>query len=253
MKLIKLFICEEKDKNVNFSSIELFWSCANIIDDFKQRKRKINENQKLYFIKNVIEKEIEIEKYCDDLYINLFSYLIEINTNSNIDIRKSILNNFTEIFVSKMKSINKDIYLKIIKDIFFKIFEINSSNYITDNKNSENEKILEISLLCIMKIMKEYLNENEKQNEIIYKKYLNKIIEIIPCGTKLLITDILKSLVEIKTSKNSNIPLIQTKNEAYFQILSLINIYLKSPNFLLDKNFKVPIYRLFKSILSYLC
>ena len=252
MKLIKLFICEEKDKNVNFSSIELFWSCANIIDDFKQGKRKINENQKLYFIKNMIEKEIEIEKYCDDLYINLFSYLIEINTNSNIDIRKSILNNFTEIFVIKMKSINKDIYLKIIKDIFFKIFEINSSNYITDNKNSENEKILEISLLCIMKIMKEYLNENEKQNEIIYKKYLNKIIEIIPCGTKLLITDILKSLVEIKTSKNSNIPLIQTKNEAYFQILSLINIYLKSPNFLLDKNFKVPIYRLFKSILSYL-
>ena len=249
MKLLKLFICEEKDKNINFSSIELFWSCAKIIDDYKQEKKVINDNEKLYFINSKKEKEIKI--FCEDLFINLFSYLIEINTISNIDIRKSELNIFTEIFVSKMNSLSKDNCLKIIIDIFFKTFVTNSDKYISDNKNMETEKIVEISLLCIIKIIKEYLNENEKEYDI-YELYINKIIELIPFCSNLLITDILKSLVEIKTSKNSNIPLIETKIENFFKILSLISSYLKGKNFSLDKNNKSKIYRLFKSILSYL-
>ena len=249
MKLLKLFICEEKDKNINFSSIELFWSCANIIDDYLKEKKFINENQKLYFINFIKEKEIKV--YCEELYLKLFSYLTEINTSNNIEIKKTALNIFTEIFVSKMNIISKDNCLKIIYEIFFQTFSINSDKYLSDNKNYENEKILEISLLCIIKIIKEYLNQNEIQVDI-FEIYLNKIIKIIPFCSNILIIDILKSLVEIKASNNLNTSLVETKIEAYFIILSLIKSYLKNPNFFLDNKFKSIMYRLFSSILSYL-
>ena len=255
MKLLKLFISEEKenDKNMIFSSVELFWSCANIIEDYKQGKRKLNETQKLYFIKTVEKKEeFKLENYCEDLYINLFSYLVEINSNSSTDTRKSVLNIFTEIFVSKMKTINKENCLNIINNIFLKAYEMNCDKYVADNKNIELEKIVQISLLCIIKIAKEYINDNEKLNEIIYEKYLNKIIEMIPFGSNLLNTDILKSLIELKISKSSNVPIISTKKDAYFKILSLIDNYFNNPNFALNKIFRVQTYRFFTSILSYI-
>ena len=46
---MKVFICQEKDKNISFSSVELFWSCAKIIDDYKQEKKVLKDNQKLFF------------------------------------------------------------------------------------------------------------------------------------------------------------------------------------------------------------
>ena len=251
MKLLKLFICQEKDKNINFSSIELFWSCANIIDDYKQEKRILKDNQKLFF--NNIMKGRDIKVYCDDLYYDLFSYLKEINDTNNIDVRKSILNILTEIFISKLSYIGEDNCSKIIKEIFLKAFELNSDKYISDNKNEELEKMLEFSLFSIIKIIKEYLNNNEKQIWL-YEKYLNKIIEIIPVGSNLLISEILKSLIDIKISKNSNIPLIKTKTDTCYQILSLIIAYFKNVhfNFIFDINKKPQIYRLFRSILSFM-
>ena len=249
MKILKLFISQEKDNNINFSSVELFWSCANIIDDYKQERRILKDNQKLFFNNVINGREIKI--YCDDLYYDLFSYLNEINNTSNIDVKKSILNILTEIFISKMAYINDNNCSKIIKDIFFKIFELNSDKYISDNKNEQLEKNLEISLFSIIKIVKEYLNIKEKQVWV-FEKYLNKVIEIIPVGSNILISEILKSLIDIKISKNSNIPIIKTKNDICYQILSLIIRYLKSPNFILDANYKPSIYRLFRSILSFM-
>ena len=249
MKILKLFICQEKDKNISFSSVELFWSCAKIIDDYKLEKKVLKDNQKLFF-NNIINGR-EIKKYCDDLYFDFFSYLNEINNTTNIDVKKSILNILTEIFISKIAYINDDTCSKIIKDIFFKSFESSCSNYISNNKNEQLEKNLEISLFSIIKIIKEYLNSKEKQVWA-FEKYLNKIIEIIPVGSNILISEILKSLIDIKISKNSNIPIIKTKNDISYQILSLIILYLKSPNFILDMNIKPSIYRLFRSILSFI-
>ena len=195
----------------------------------------------------------DIKVYCDDLYYDLFSYLKEINDTNNIDVRKSILNILTEIFISKLSYIGEDNCSKIIKEIFLKTFELNSDKYISDNKNEELEKMLEFSLFSIIKIIKEYLNNNEKQIWL-YEKYLNKIIEIIPVGSNLLISEILKSLIDIKISKNSNIPLIKTKTDTCYQILSLIIAYFKNVhfNFIFDINKKPQIYRLFRSILSFM-
>ena len=40
MKLLQQYIFNKNDKNISYSSVELFWSCANLIDDYKQGKKK---------------------------------------------------------------------------------------------------------------------------------------------------------------------------------------------------------------------
>ena len=249
MKLLQLFISDEHDKNTSFSAVELFWSCANIIDDFKLEKRKINEKDKPKF--DELLKNKEIKNYCDEIYYKLFSYLISINNDTRLEVRKSGLNVFTEIFVSKMSSINSDECLKIINDIFFKIFSSNIDKYISNKKDNEQEQALEITLFDIIKILKEYFKVNENENEL-FDNYLKKIIEIIPKGSILLNTDILKTTLEIKTSKNENMPIIATKLDVYFKILSLMKDYIKSLELFEFESNKVSTYKLFSSILNYL-
>ena len=249
MELLQLFLNDKDDKNTCFSSVELFWSCANIIDDFKQEKRKINEKEKLIYDSLLKGKEIKI--YCDEIYNKLFSYLISINNDKRLDVRKSGLNVFTEIFVSKMNSIKSDDSLKIINDIFFKVFSSNADKYISNNSDIEQEQTLQISLFNIIKIFKEYFNENQNQNEL-FDNYLKKIMEIIPKASTPLNTDILKSILEIKPSKNENMPMIASKFDIFFKILLLIRDYIKSPIFTISQFNKVPTYKLFNSIINYL-
>jgi len=249
MKLLQLFIFDENDRNTCFSAVELFWSCANIIDDFKQGKRNISQKEQDIF--NDLLKGKEIKVYCDEIYYKLFSYLISINDDKRIDVRKSGLNVFTEIFVSKMNGISPDNSLKIINEIFFKVFSINADKFISNNKDMETEQTLQSSMLDIIKILKEFFNENEKEKDL-FNNYLNKIMEIIPVGSTPLNTEILKSILEIKTNKIENMPKIATKLDIYFKIILLMRDYIKSPNFSISQFNKVPTYKLFGSILSYL-
>ena len=249
MKLLQTFILSKKDKNICFCSVELFWPCANIIDDFKQKKRVMEENEKPLFDKFLKGKELNI--YCDELFNKLFSYLLSINEDERIDVRKSGLNVFTEIFVNKMNNINLDINLKIINDVFFKIFSNNADKFIKDNKNYALERAIQISLLSIQKILKELYNEKEGENKI-FENYLNKVMEIIPYGTPYLNNDILKSILEIKINKNENVSMIAKKLDLYFKILLLLNDYIKSPNFVYSQFNKVPAYKLFNAILSFI-
>ena len=243
MKLLKLFISNQKDKNISFSSVELFWSCANLIDDYKQGRRDAENKEKSIYDKLLKGKELDI--YCDDLYSKLFSYLILINEDERIDVRKSGLNVFTEIFISKMSTIKSDARLKIIKETFFRIFSSNTDKFITDNKSKEKEQTLQISLINYLKILKNYFNETEENK--IFEDYLNKIMEVIPFGSPILNTEILKSILEIKLNKNEN-----KKLDIYFKLLLLINDFIKGPNFIISQFNKVPAYRLFNSILSFI-
>ena len=249
MKILHFFISNKSDKNISFSSVELFWSCANIIDGYKQGKRIIKKKQKPIF--ESLLKEKELKPYCDELYIKLFSNLISINKDERIEVRKSGLNVFTEIFVSKMNSIDSENRVKIVNDIFFKAFALNAEKFVADNKNNELEQTLQSSLLDIIKILKEFLKENEEETKI-FDNYLNKIIEIIPFGSTILNTDILKSIIEIKLNKNENVPMIITKIEIFFKILSLLNDFIKSPNFTVTQFNKVSSYKLFGAILNYI-
>ena len=249
MNLLQVFISNKKDKNISFSSVELFWSCANLIDDFKQGKRVMEDKEKPLLEKLIKGKEIKL--YCDELYEKLFSYLININDDERLDVRKSGLNVFTEIFVSKMSNIAQETRLKIINEIFFKIFCANTDKFILDSKNNELEQALQISLLDILKILKEFFNINEGENKI-FEDFLNKLTEIIPIASPLLNTDVLKSILEIKLNKNENTSMIVKKLDMYFKIIALINEYIKGSNFVISQFNKVPAYKLFNSILLFI-
>ena len=247
MELLKTFVFNENEK---FSSaIELFWSCADIIDDFKQEKRKIKENEKNIY--NDLLKGKEINLYCDEVFTKLFSHLISINKDKRIEIRKKGADVFTEIFVSKMKVINPESNLKIINDIFYEMFSSNADKYRSNNSNTDLEQNLQNSIINFIKILKEFYKENESENEL-FDKYVNKIIEIIPVGSSHLNTDILKSIGEVKAKKDKNMPMITTKLDTYFKILSIIKDYIKSPNFSNSQLDKESTFKLYNGILSYL-
>jgi hypothetical protein len=249
MKLLQIFIFDEKNTNISISAIELFWSCADLIDDIKQGKKLVTDKQKILF--NSLLKDKEIKVYCDELYYKLFSYLIGISKDSRVDVKKSGINIFTDIFVSKMKNINYDILLKILNDIFFKVFSSNTEKFISDKNNQEFEQTLEISLLDMIKILKELFLQNIGDNKI-FENYLNKIIEIIPKGSVSLISDIIKSILDIKINKNEKKLKLYDKLDIYFKILKLTNEFIKGPNFTISKFNKEPAYNLFNNILSFL-
>jgi len=247
MELIKTFVFNENEKCS--SAIELFWSCANIIDDFKQEKRKVKESEKTIY--NDLLKGKEINLYCDEVFIKLFSHLISINKDKRIEVRKKGANTFTEIFVSKMKVINPENDLKIINDIFYEEFSSNADKYISNNSDTDLEQTLQNSIINIIKILKEFFKENENENEL-FDKFVNKILEIIPVGSSRLITDILKSIVEVKAKKDKNMPMITTKLDVYFKILLIIKDYIKSPNFTNSHLNKDSTFKLYNGILTFL-
>jgi hypothetical protein len=150
-----------------------------------------------------------------------------------------------------MSNIGQETRLKIINEIFFKIFCANTDKFISDSKNNELEQALQISLLDILKILKEFFNINEGQNRI-FEDFLNKLTEIIPIASPLLNTDVLKSILEIKLNKNENTSMIVKKLDMYFKIIALINEYIKGENFVISQFNKVPAYKLFNSILLFI-
>ena len=247
MELLKTFIFNENEKCS--SAIELFWSCANIIDDFKQERRKIKENEKTIY--NDLLKGKEINIYCDEVFFKLFSHLISINKDKRIEVRKNGINVFTEIFVSKMKVINPENDLKIINDIFYEVFSSNADKYISNNSDKDLEQTLQNSIINIITILKEFFKENESENEL-FDKFVNKIIKIIPVGSSYLITDILNSIAEIKTKKDKNMSMITTKLDIYFKILLIIKDYIKSPEFTNSQLNKESKFKLYNGILAYL-
>ena len=134
--LLGSFISYQKDRNICFNSIELFWSCANIVEKYHQKKIVINESQLKIFEELLKEEKIgNFDIFYNGLYYKIFSQLLRINSDFRNDIRRSAIKVFTEIFTSKINSIEYDNCYKIINDIFFNTFIINSKKYIDSEKN----------------------------------------------------------------------------------------------------------------------
>ena len=83
-----------------------------------------------------------------------------------------------------------------------------------------------------------------------YEDYLNKVIEIIPYGSPTLNTKIIKSIQEVKFKNEENVPLIITKMDLYFKLITAINNYIKSPNCPQSQVNRDNIYNLFNTLLS---
>jgi hypothetical protein len=137
--LLGIFISYQKDRNICFNSIELFWSCTNIVEKYHKGKIIIDESQQNIFEEILKEQKIEnFNVFYNGLYYKIFSQLLRINTDFRNDIRRSAIKVFTDIFVSKMTNIEKENCFKIMNDIFYNTYVTNSQKYIENEKNSTN-------------------------------------------------------------------------------------------------------------------
>ena len=247
--LLGTFISYQKDRNICFNSIELFWSCTNIVEKYHKGKIIINESQQKLFETILKEQKIDnFDIFYNGLYYKIFSQLLRINSDFRNDIRRSAIKVFTEIFVSKINNIEYENCFKIINDIFFNTFVTNSQKYIDNEKNkiineddlkkekeNEIEQTLHASLLSIIKILKSYCSseqKNENENiEKIFTSFLKKLYNIIPYGTITLNTDILHGVSEIKNTQFNNKFILPTKLDIYFEIMNKTKEYINSPRF----------------------
>ena len=254
--LLGTFISYQKDRNICFNSIELFWPCSNIVEKYHKGKIIINELQQKIYEELLKEQKIEnFDNFYNGLYYKIFSQLLRINSDLRNDIRRSSIKVFTEIFVSKINSIENDNCYKIINDIFFNIFIINSQKYIENEKNktikeeditnniinkeNELEQTFHASLLSIIKIFKSYCSseqnqENEKKNENIEKiltLFLKKLGEIIPFGTIDLNIDIMHGLSELKNTQTNNKLILPLKLDIFFEIIDRTKEFIDSQRF----------------------
>ena len=279
LTLLYSFISYHKDRNICFNSIELFWSCANIVEKYHKGKVIIDISQQKIFDDLLKEQKFEnFDIFYNMLYYKIFSQLLQINYDLRNDIRRSGIKVFTEIFVSKINSIENENCFKIINDIFFKIFEINSGKYIekerdrvfkdeeinnniiaSSNKENDLEQTLHASLLSVIKILKSFCNSNqnkEQQNneniEKLFTSFLKKLGEIIPFGTTSLNTDILHGLSEIKNTQNNNKFILATKLDFFFEIMNKTNEFINSPRYKISLYNKMLSRRFLNGILTIL-
>ena len=275
--LLGIFITYQKDKNICFNSIELFWSCANIVEKFHQGKIVINDLQKKIFEELLKEEKSEsFAIFYSGLYYKIFSQLLRINSDFRYDIRKNGINIFTEIFVSKISTIEYENSFKIINDIFFNIFITNSKKYIdkekifsTKNKEENNQKniiqkkdkeleqTLHASLLSMIKIFKSFTSDIEIKSEInslenIYTSFLKKIVDIIPFGTISLNSDILHGLSELKNIKSNNKYLLPSKLNIFFEMMDKFNEFIHSGRFILTPYNKMICLKMINNLITLL-
>ena len=269
--LLGIFISYQKDKNICFNSIELFWSCANIVEKSHKGKIVINDFQKKIFEELLKEEKSDnFDLFYSGLYYKIFSQLLRINSDFRYDIRKNGINIFTEIFVSKISTIEYKNYFQIITDIFFNIFVINSKKYIDKEKaisfnekevanqikDNELEQTLHASLLSMIKILKSFtnINLNEKTDmnslENIFISFLKKLLEIIPYGTISLNSDILHGLSEIKNIKNNNIFLLPSKIDIFFEIMNKFKEFVNSERFKLTQFNKMQCIKMMNNLIN---
>ena len=273
--LLGIFISYQKDKNICFNSIELFWNCANIVEKFHKGKIDINENQKKIYEELLKEEKTEnFDIFYNGLYYKIFSQLLRINSDFRYDIRKNGINIFTEIFISKMKVIGYEKCFGIINDIFFNIFSINSKKYIekeksftekikqdesqinkTPKKDKDLEQTLHSSLLSMIKIIKSFPNNIEIKSEVnqlenIFTLFLKKIIDIIPFGRISLNSDIIHGLSEMKNIKTNNIYLLPSKLDIFFEIMDKFNGFFHSGRFKLTPYNKMKCLKLLNNLIT---
>ena len=80
--LLGIFISYKKDNNICFNSIELFWSCANIVEKFHKGKIIIKDFQKSIFEDLLKEEKFEnFDTFYSGLYYKIFSQLLVINSD----------------------------------------------------------------------------------------------------------------------------------------------------------------------------
>ena len=238
LSLLGTFALYENDSNICFSAIELFWSCANLTENFQKKKIELTQYQKEVLEEcNSTDKSKEI--FFNEIWKHIFFKLTNINLDERSEVKKSGINVFTDIFISKIDNISFENRIFIINEIFIKMFRTNSNKYIECVKNKKEkaeekkwEETATWTLLAIAKVIKAFINNSpyEQVNQCdIYQSYMTICKEMISTSSPQVIIQILKSINEVKIDTTHN--MLIEKIDLYWKLIDEVKIYLSSEFF----------------------
>ena len=236
LSLLGSFALYDSNRNTCFNAIDLFWSCADITENFQCGKIKLTEVQKEIF-EDLKKNQQSPDLLFQEIWRQIFFKLTNINSDFRADVRKSGINVFTDIFITKYHNISHSYKKVIINEIFFKVFTTNLNIYkekmnLKDIDNEWEENAI-ISLFSIVKIIKVFVNDNEQsldEKKVIFKSLVENIILVLPISSPEFIVEILKSILDI-----------QLKDYSYFIIndIDLFWNYINSiTNYLMSENYQ---------------
>ena len=157
--ILESFSLSKENDNICYSAIALFWSCANLLENFQTKKNPLPDTSDNFF---------------NSEWLSLFNTLLHLNKDSRFDVRKSGINLFSQFFVAKIStlSIISTLPFEILTSIFFKILTINNQTYVAQQTQiKEYEDTLVITLQAIEKVVKCFFtnNTNEKTEQIYFE------------------------------------------------------------------------------------
>ena len=119
LSLLGSFALYDNNRNTCFNAIDLFWSCADITENFQCGKIKLTEVQKEIF-EDLKKNQQSPDLLFQEIWRQIFFKLTNINSDFRADVRKSGINVFTDIFITKYHNISHSYKKVIINEIFLK-------------------------------------------------------------------------------------------------------------------------------------
>ena len=186
----------------------LFWQCANKCEDYQKGKEVVSQKvMELFEGKIKFNTDEEKNEFFSKIWKDIFYKLININNDERIEIRKSGINAFSQIYVAKIKSMNslvdqnKKISAEIIYELFYEIINKNTKNYLNNSEKYEDTVVL--ILQSIGKIIKFFLEENKrneyfKENNKIFMVFIDKCLDLMKKNFLLISSNILKTIVDLE-------------------------------------------------------
>ena len=259
LDILEKFTLQLENKNISYSSLSLFWQCADIIEKYQKDKKEIT-GLELECLNEKFKKDGNKTKFYEDLWKKIFQKLVIINKDKRFDIKKSGINLFSQFFVAKIKTINQinNLSSDIINEVFFNIFKINIEEYLSDNSSSINntetekneiesenentmnnnngEEIILFSLQNLGKILKSLFEENKLNKNINDKAQLDMIKKISPLYHELIAkknsteiaNNILKNLYEFDSGDKN---FFQENRQIFWEIIEQLTNYVSDKNF----------------------
>ena len=260
LDILEKFTLQSENKNISYSSLSLFWQCADIIEKYQRDKKEL-AGFELDCLNEKFKKEENKKKFYEDLWKKLFKKLVIINKDKRFDIKKSGNNLFSQFFVAKIKTINQinNLSNDIINEVFLNIFKSNIEEYLSDNSsnninNTEQEKneiesenkidnsnnngedIVLFSLLNLGKILKSQFEENKINKNTNNKLQLDMINKISPLYLEVITkknspeisNNILKNLYEFDSGDKN---FFQDNRQIFWEIIENLANYIGDKNF----------------------
>lgn len=242
LSLLGTFALYENDSNICCKAIDLFWSCANLTENFQKQKSDL-----VLYQKDEPKEDSDNEKskivFFNEIWKHIFFKLTNVNMDERLDVRESGIKVFGDIFISKIENISPENRVFIINEIFLKMIKTNVGKY-RDCLEAKGGKVVEknweetaiLSLLTVSRIVHAFINHSDIElvnKSDIYIQYLEISSSMISFSSPEVNIQILKSLNELQIEdSNPPICLLIEKLDYYWKIIDEMEKYLLSELFI---------------------